>query len=266
MDNIRNMCIHISKFQRRLIILIMHKLEVVKVCKKYKKKEVLRDVSFSLGQGDVLGIIGENGAGKSTLMSILVTLIKPESGDVLFEGCSVVEKPNIVRGNIGYVPQDIALYEDLTGFENLKFWMKTYHAKPKDFKEQLDSIIKIMDLSEKELNSKVRTYSGGMKRRINIGVALLNNPDIIVMDEPTVGIDISSKQYILDVIRVLKKQGRTIIYSSHYMDEIEYICDKICLLSKGQVVDFTTLENIISDNSPYNNLIEYYLNKSKEVH
>lgn len=240
----------------------MHKLEVVKVYKKYKKKEVLSDVTFSLMPGDVLGIIGENGAGKSTLISMLVTLLKPESGDILYEGCSIVKKPNTVRGKIGYVPQEIALYEDLTGLENLKFWMRTYHLKIDDMAEQLDNIIRIIGLSDIELNSKVKTYSGGMKRRINIGVALLSNPDIIVMDEPTVGIDIVSKQYILDVIKELNKQGRTIIYSSHYMDEIEYVCNKICLLSKGQVVDFATFDDIINTKSKYDNLKEYYLSKS----
>ena len=177
----------------------MARIEVLHLYKKYKKQEVLNDISFTISSGDVLGIIGENGAGKSTLMGILVTLIKPSSGDVLYDDQSVISNPSCIRGNIGYVPQDISLYEDLSGIDNLKFWAKTYHLYGDDMRNRIVAIKDVIGLDDAILNKKVKTYSGGMKRRVNIGVALLNDPDVIVMDEPTVGIDIASKDYILNV-------------------------------------------------------------------
>ena len=131
-------------------------------------------------------------------MAILVTLIKPSNGDVLYDDKSVISNPSYIRGKIGYVPQDIALYEDLSGMDNLKFWAKTYRLYGDNMKNRISEIKKIIGLDDDVLAKKVKTYSGGMKRRVNIGVALLNNPDVVVMDEPTVGIDIISKDYIRD--------------------------------------------------------------------
>jgi ABC-2 type transport system ATP-binding protein len=240
----------------------MARIEVRHLNKKYNKQEILKDVSFTISSGDVLGIIGENGAGKSTLMSILVTLIKPSSGDVLYDDNSVISNPSYIRGNIGYVPQDISLYEDLSGIDNLKFWAKTYHLYGDDMKNRLTVIKDIIGLDDEILKKKVKTYSGGMKRRVNIGVALLNDPDIIVMDEPTVGIDIASKDYILAVIKKLKNKGKTIIYTSHYLDEIEGICNKICIMNKGNIIDFKNIEDI-TNNANNKTLRQYYLDVNR---
>jgi ABC-2 type transport system ATP-binding protein len=154
----------------------MARIEVRHLNKKYNKQEILKDVSFTISSGDVLGIIGENGAGKSTLMSILVTLIKPSSGDVLYDDNSVISNPSYIRGNIGYVPQDISLYEDLSGIDNLKFWAKTYHLYGDDMKNRLTVIKDIIGLDDEILKKKVKTYSGGMKRRVNMSRLL---PSII---------------------------------------------------------------------------------------
>ncbi|MBE5935738.1 MAG: ABC transporter ATP-binding protein [Lachnospiraceae bacterium] len=237
----------------------MAEIEIKDLVKRYKKRVVLNNVSLKVSSGDILGIIGENGAGKSTLMSCMVTLIKPGSGDILIDGESVIAKPEIMRGRVGYVPQEIALYEDLSGIDNLKFWAKTYHIEKKLINERIDKIVEIIGLDRDILKEKVKNYSGGMKRRVNIGVALLNNPDIIVMDEPTVGIDIVSKEYILKVIKGLNKEGKTIIYASHYLDEIEEICNKVCIMNKGNIVDLRKIEDIVKDRLDSKAFRQYYL-------
>ena len=237
-------------------------LEIQNIVKKYNKRNVVDDISLSIETGDVIGILGENGAGKSTFMGMLATLIIPTSGDILYNGESIVKKPSIIRGKIGYVPQDIALYEELTGLDNLKYWARTYHIPSKERDYAIEKTIEVIGLDRDKLKKRVSSYSGGMKRRINIGIALLNDPDIIIMDEPTVGIDIMSKEEILKVISNLNKQGKTIIYAAHYFEELEQICNKICIMMSGKVMEFSDIEDIIG-NEPIkkSKLTEYYLHK-----
>lgn len=237
-------------------------IEVHNIKKKYNKRYVVDDVSFSVEQGDVIGFIGANGAGKSTLMGMLVTLIKPTSGKILYENKDIVNKPSIIRGNIGYVPQDIALYQELSGMDNLLYWGRTYHLDRKLLGESIAKVKDIIGLDDSTLKNKVSRYSGGMKRRLNIGVALLSNPDIIVMDEPTVGIDIISKQGILDVIKELNKNGKTILYTAHDFEEIEEICNKLCIINNGKIIEFVDIKKIIGQEpSIKNKLTQYYLHK-----
>ena len=174
-------------------------LEVQNIVKRYSKRDVVDNISLSIEAGDVVGILGENGAGKSTFMAMVATLIKPTSGDILYNGESIVKKPGIIRGKIGYVPQDIALYEELSGIDNLKYWARTYHLSRNRLEQAVENIIEVIGLDRDKLKDKVSSYSGGMKRRVNIGIALLNDPEVIIMDEPTVGIDIMSKEEILKV-------------------------------------------------------------------
>lgn len=237
-------------------------LEVHNIVKRYSKRNVVDNISLSIEAGDVVGILGENGAGKSTLMSILATLIKPTSGDIFYKGESIIRKPSLIRGKIGYVPQDIALYEELSGLDNLKYWARTYHLSNNRIEQAIEEIIAVIGLDREKLKGKVSTYSGGMKRRINIGIALLNDPEIIIMDEPTVGIDIISKDEILRVISILNKQGKTVIYAAHYFEELEQICNKICIMMNGKVMEFSNIENIIGDEPiKKSKLTEYYLHK-----
>ena len=237
-------------------------IEIKNLVKSYRKNNVINNISFNISKGDVLGLIGDNGAGKSTLMSMIVTLIKPSKGDIIYNEQSVVSNPNRIRGNIGYVPQDIALYEDLSGMDNIKFFAKTYHISKKDMDDKINRVINIIGLDVNVLKKKVKYLSGGMKRRINIGVALLNDPDLIIMDEPTVGIDIASKEYILGVIKKLNTEGKTIIYASHYFDEIEELCNKVCILNKGNIIDFSSLEDINKNNLTFR---QYYLDINRDV-
>ena len=237
-------------------------LEVQNIVKRYSKRDVVDNISLSIEEGDVVGILGENGAGKSTFMAVLATLIKPTAGDILYNCESIVRKPSIIRGKIGYVPQDIALYEELSGIDNLKYWARTYHLSRNRLEQAVENIIEVIGLDRDRLKEKVSAYSGGMKRRINIGIALLNDPEVIIMDEPTVGIDIVSKEEILRVISVLNKQGKTVIYSAHYFEELEQICNKICIMMNGKVMEFSNIEDIIGDEPiKKSKLTEYYLHK-----
>lgn len=237
-------------------------LEIQNIVKRYNKQNVVDDISLSIESGDVIGVLGENGAGKSTFMGMVATLIKPTSGDILYNGESIVRKPNIIRGKIGYVPQDIALYEELSGLDNLKYWARTYHISCNIIKQAIEDVIKVIGLDEQKIKKKVASYSGGMKRRLNIGIALLNNPEIIIMDEPTVGIDIISKEEILRVISNLNKEGKTVIYAAHYFEELEQICNKICIIKNGKIMDYSNIEDIVGDEPiKKSKLTEYYLHK-----
>lgn len=237
-------------------------IEVHNVKKKYNKKYVVDDISFAIDQGDVVGFIGANGAGKSTLMGMIVTLVKPTSGEIFFRENNIVKKPQSIRGRIGYVPQDIALYQELSGRDNLLYWARTYHLNKDKLQNAISKVIDIIGLDEATLKKKVFQYSGGMKRRLNIGVALLNDPEVIVMDEPTVGIDIVSKQEILEVIKELNKNGKTVLYTAHDFEEIEQICNKLCIISEGKLIEFIDVKDVIgSEPSKVNKLTQYYLHK-----
>ena len=186
----------------------------------YGKKEILKDVSLKILQGEVFGILGPNGVGKSTLLSILAGILKPKAGKIsIKEGLT-----------IGYVPQEIALYSALSAFDNLLFFAAIYGIRNK--KERVQSLLDFLDLA-KISKTPLAKLSIGMKRRINIGAALLHDPDIIVMDEPTVGIDLSSKRVILEEINRLKEQGKTFVFTTHHPDEPEKICNRIGLLKNG---------------------------------
>ncbi len=210
-------------------------IEARSLTKKYGKKEVLRDLRLNVSRGEIFGLFGPNGAGKSTFLSILATLCKPTSGDVFVNGYNVSEKPDKVKAVIGFVPQDIALYPMLSGMDNLDFWAGIYGLRGSQKKERINEAAAVSRLEER-IKDRVSQYSGGMKRRLNIAVSLLHHPEILIMDEPTVGVDIQSRRYILDALSDLKKQGRTIIFTSHYIDELETLCDRIAVMDKGRIL------------------------------
>lgn len=239
----------------------METLELIEVEKNYSKKHAVKGISFKINKGDVLGLLGENGAGKSTTMSMISTLSIPDKGDILLDGKSIVKNPAIIRKCLGYVPQDIALYPMLTGYENLKFFGKMYHMNSKDIEEAIIRVRDVIGLSDEVLKTKVGAYSGGMKRRVNIGAALMHDPDLVVMDEPTVGIDVNSRNQIIDTIIELNKLGKTIIYTGHYMEEVERLCNKICFLDEGKITEFGELDTILNTPKGRITLEEYYINK-----
>ncbi|MBZ4646459.1 MAG: ABC-type multidrug transport system ATPase component-like protein [Clostridia bacterium] len=210
--------------------------------KQYGKVKALDNVSFTIKTGEIFGIVGPNGAGKSTLISIISTVLKPTAGDVVIDEYSIIKNPEHIRRKIGYVPQEIALYSTLSVADNLKFWAGiTATGLKKVTSADIRRIAAIVGLEEK-LNIKVVQLSGGMKRRLNIAVAMLNDPEIIIMDEPTVGVDIKARREIMRFIKDLANQGKTVIYTSHSSEEIEVLCNRIALLNEGKLLFEGSLE------------------------
>lgn len=221
-------------------------LQVEDLRKKFKNTVAVDGVNLYLDQGESVGLLGPNGAGKSTTISMISTLLKPSAGDVHYRGVDVLKKPDAIRPVLGVVPQEIALYEELTAYENMKFFGKTYGLSGKKLKNKIEQVLELVGLTERK-NDKVREYSGGMKRRINIGVALMHDPEVLIMDEPTVGIDPQSRSYILDMVRELNlKKGMTVLYTSHYMEEVEKLCDRIYIMDHGQIIASGTKEELKS--------------------
>jgi len=210
-------------------------LAVKNVTKKYKELLAVNDISFDLKEGEVLGLLGPNGAGKSTTISMISTIIKPDKGSIEYRTEDIVAQPKVLQKKLGVVPQEIALYPSLTGYENLEFWGSAYGLKGDLLKSRIEEVSKIIGISQR-LSDKVEVYSGGMKRRINIGAALLHKPEILIMDEPTVGIDPQSRNHILETVKSLNQTGMTIIYTSHYMEEVEFLCDRIAIMDEGSIV------------------------------
>ncbi|MDD3172659.1 MAG: ABC transporter ATP-binding protein [Herbinix sp.] len=230
-------------------------LELVDVKKYFKNNRAVDGVSFHVGKGEILALIGANGAGKTTTLSMIATLIKPDSGGIYFDRQDVISNPELLRNNLGYVPQEIALYPTLSGYDNLCFWGKANHIYGKRLKQRIDEVSKIINMEEAVLNKKISSYSGGMKRRLNIGAALLHEPMLIIMDEPTVGLDVESRNQILDTVMELKKCGAAIVYSGHYMEEMEKICDKICIIDKGKCILFGSKKELLSENKGLEQLL-----------
>ncbi len=195
----------------------------------------VRNVSFDVAQGEIFSLLGPNGAGKSTIISILSCLLRPTRGDALVMGHSVVHEPLAVRAAIGVVPQDLALYEDLSARENLTFWGRMVGLRGAQLRQRVDEVLALIGLSERQ-KGRVAKYSGGMKRRLNIGIALLHRPQVIIMDEPTVGIDPQSRRNILDSVKELNRLGATVLYTTHYMEEAQELSHHIAIMDQGQVI------------------------------
>ncbi len=193
-------------------------IEVKSVSKSYGNIVSLRDISFNIRRGEIFGLLGPNGAGKSTTVNILNTLLKPDSGEVYIDGLNLFNNPDTCKMMMGVVPQDIALYENLTAFDNLIFWGGLYKVPSVKLKKNAIDILGLVGLSSRK-NDKIKSFSGGMKRRINIACSLLHNPRILILDEPTAGIDPQNRNHIFDLIENLNKEGITIIYTTHYMEE-----------------------------------------------
>ena len=218
-------------------------LEVQHLVKKYGDNPAVDDVSFAIEAGEIFSLLGPNGAGKTTTISVLSCLLKPTSGDALIGGHSVARESLKVREVIGVVPQDIALYSMLSARENLIFWGRMYGMGGAALKQRVDEVIEQIGLTDKA-NAKVETYSGGMKRRVNIGVGLLHKPRIIYMDEPTVGIDPQSRRSILETVKDLNKQGMTVLYTTHYMEEAEELSDRVGIIDHGKLIALGTQKEL----------------------
>jgi ABC-2 type transport system ATP-binding protein len=218
-------------------------LEVKNLKKNYGDFNAVKGVSFDIQEGEIFSLLGPNGAGKTTTISMLSTLYAPTAGDATVAGHSVTRDPMAVRGVIGVVPQDIALYEDLTARENLLFWGQMYGLSGKALNARVDEVLEQIGLTDKAKN-RVKTYSGGMKRRVNIGVGLLHKPRVLFMDEPTVGIDPQSRRAILDTVKDLNKKGMTVLYTTHYMEEAQELSNRVGIIDHGELIALGTQQEL----------------------
>ncbi|MCH8620564.1 ABC transporter ATP-binding protein [Undibacterium sp. TS12] len=214
-------------------------LDVQNVSKSFGARKVVDGVSFSVERGQTLGLLGPNGAGKSTTVSMICGLLKPDQGQVLVEGQTMGAGNNAVKFKIGLVPQDLALYEDLPSIENLRLFGALYGLKGSQLQQRCESVLNLVNLTDR-VADKPATFSGGMKRRLNIAAALLHEPELLILDEPTVGVDPQSRNAIFDSLELLKSRGLTLIYTSHYMEEVERLADHIVIIDHGKVISNET--------------------------
>lgn len=223
--------------------------EILKVqCldKSYGEKKVVNEISFSVKKGEILCFLGPNGAGKSTTINILCGLLGYEGGEILYNDRNVKECLQNFKKNLGVVPQDLAIYEDLSAEQNVQFFASLYGLKGKELKEKSDKALEFVGLLDKK-KDKASTFSGGMKRRLNIACAIAHEPELLIMDEPTVGIDPQSRNHILTSIKQLSKHGMTILYTTHYMEEVEEISTRILIMDSGNIIAEGTKEGLKED-------------------
>lgn len=221
-------------------------LEVREISKSFKKTVAVDHLSMYIEKGESIGLLGPNGAGKSTTISMISTLLPPDNGTIEYKNINILKNASTIRPVLGVVPQEIALYEELSAYENMRFFGKIYGLKGTALNSKVDEVLKLVGLTERQ-KEPVKNYSGGMKRRINLAVALLHDPEVLIMDEPTVGIDPQSRNHILDTIRKLNvEHNLTILYTSHYMDEVEKLCDRIYIMDDGKIVASGTNEELKS--------------------
>ena len=222
----------------------MNAIEVNHLKKSFGDFQAVQDASFHADSGEVLSLLGPNGAGKSTTISLLAGLLAPTGGDASIMGHSVTREPEKAKKSLGVVPQDIALYPDLSARENLVFWGKMYGLRGAGLKTRVDEVLEIIGLTDRQ-KDHVGKFSGGMKRRVNIGAALLHKPDVVIMDEPTVGIDPQSRRHILDNVKELNQKGMTVLYTTHYMEEAAELSHHIAIMDKGRVIAYGTHDELI---------------------
>ena len=218
-------------------------LQVQNLVKKYGDFTAVKGITFDIKEGEIFSLLGPNGAGKTTTISMLSTLYSPTAGDATIGGHSITKNPMAVKQVIGVVPQDIALYEDLTAKENLVFWGQMYGLSGQPLATRVDEVLEQIGLTDKAKN-RVKTYSGGMKRRVNIGVGLLHKPRLLFMDEPTVGIDPQSRRAILDTVKDLNRQGMTLLYTTHYMEEAQELSDRVGIIDHGELIALGTQKEL----------------------
>ncbi len=221
-------------------LLVAHNLH-----KRFGSVHAVRGITFALGEGEIYSLLGPNGAGKTTTIGLLTTLLRPDKGDATIAGFSVTRQPHRVREIIGVVPQEIALYDDLSARENLRFWGRMVGLRGAALKARVEEALDLAELRDRA-DDKVATFSGGMKRRLNIVVGLLHRPRILFLDEPTVGIDPQSRRRILDTVKELNRQGLTVLYTTHYMEEAQELSHRIGIIDHGQLIAEGTLDELIA--------------------
>jgi ABC-2 type transport system ATP-binding protein len=238
-------------------------IEIIALTKRYKNSLTfaVNDLSLEVDRGEVFGLLGPNGAGKTTTISILCNLIKSTSGEVKIGGMTFKSDAKNIKKIIGVVPQEIALFSDLTALENLRYFGNMYGLKGHDLKERITGLLELFGIAHKA-NEKVSTHSGGMKRRLNLIIGILHKPKILFLDEPTVGIDVQSRTVIIDYLLGINKLGTTIIYTSHHMGEAERFCSRVAIIDMGKVIVEGSPQQLVADNSDCSNLEDIFLKKT----
>ncbi len=219
-------------------------IKVKNISKRFNDKLVLDNISYEVKEGEIFGFIGPNGAGKSTLINIMTSLLTPDNGTIEICGYDILREPIKAKECMGYVPQELALMEDLNAYDNLEFFGALYGLKGKLLKERIAEALKVTGLEETK-KQKVKKFSGGMKRRLNIAVSILHHPKVLILDEPTVGVDPQSRNHIFSFIKnICNEWGTTVIYTSHYMEEIEELCKRVFIIDLGKEVSYGDREEI----------------------
>jgi ABC-2 type transport system ATP-binding protein len=221
----------------------------VLVCEGLRKRfgeiEAVRGVGFEIAPGESYGLLGPNGAGKTTIISIVAGLLEADAGEAIVAGRRLTTKSVAAKSAIGFVPQDLAIYLDLTARENLTFFSRLYGLSGKKTRSRVDEVLEIIGLSERA-GDQAKTYSGGMKRRLNIGIGLLHAPSLLILDEPTVGVDPQSRNAILESVEQLSGQGMAVLYTTHYMEEAERLCDRVGIIDRGELKAEGTREELVA--------------------
>ena len=220
-------------------------LRVQGLHKRYGEIEAVAGITFEISEGEVFGLLGPNGAGKTTTISVVATQLRPTSGDAVVFGHSVRRDVSAVRGMIGVVPQDIALYPNLTAAENIRFFGRMYRVAKAELEERIDALLRLVGLDGRR-DDYVATFSGGMKRRLNMAVSLVHRPRLVLLDEPTAGVDPHSREHIFQIVRGLRDEGTAIVYTTHYMEEAERLCDRLGIMDEGKIIAMGTLDELIN--------------------
>lgn len=210
-------------------------LEIRNLSKSYGDKQVVDGLTFHINKGEIVGFLGPNGAGKSTTIKMIIDVEAKDEGEILYEGQNTREELTRFKRSIGVVPQEIAVYEDISAYDNVKFFCSLYGYSGKELKKRAQEALEFVGLWERRKDLPAK-YSGGMKRRLNIACSIAHSPRLLIMDEPTVGIDPQSRNHIMESIKLLQQRGTSILYVSHYMEEIEALCSRIVIMDQGKLI------------------------------
>jgi ABC-2 type transport system ATP-binding protein len=220
------------------------RVQFVDLARSFGDFEAVRGISLEIAAGETFGLLGPNGAGKTTTLSMLSTLLAPSRGDVLVFGASAVDDPAEVRRRVGLAPQQISLYPTLSGQENLEFFAKLHGLDPAARQRRVDQLLGLVGLAPRR-NDLVHTYSGGMQRRLNLACSMVHEPRLLLLDEPTAGVDPHSRENLFEVIRQIASAGTTVVYTTHYIEEAERLCDRIAIIDEGRIAAMGTLQELL---------------------
>jgi ABC-2 type transport system ATP-binding protein len=220
-------------------------LELSGLGKDYGDRTAVKALDLSVVRGEILGLLGPNGAGKTTTISMACGVVTPTRGKVTVDGIDLARSPGTAKGKLGLVPQELALYEELSATQNLLFFAALYRIRGALARERLQWALQVVGLEDRA-SEIVKTYSGGMQRRLNIAAGLVHKPELLILDEPTVGVDPQSRNHIFETVRTLRASGMTVIYTSHYMEEVEALCDRVAIMDAGAIVALGTIPELVA--------------------